>query len=327
MFEKRESIRMILFPVGFLLFQLGFAFEGRAEKDEYPNRPIQLILPWSPGSSGDVAARVLGPRLGQYFGQPFLVINKPGGGGIIGHTLIAKSKPDGYTLGAVTTLFSSYLLVYKDLEFEFDSFVPICAFSKGTMFFMVRHDARWKNLKEFIAEAKKNPGKLRYGTIGVASAAHLVASDFCHKAEINVTHIPQTGTAVVINALLGGHIDLAACWGSLGHLKGGTVRALAIGEKQRLSEYPDIPTLTELGYPIACYPIRGHVAPKGTSKNIIEKLSRGYQEVLSANKAEISDLLKKTEEIAVIMGPDEYYKRMREDYEYMREVFKGIDLK
>lgn len=315
-----------LFLSVILLFQLGWAIDARAQKeDDYPNRAIQLIIPWGPGV--DMGDRIIARYMETYLKQPIVVVNKPGAGGIIGHSIIAKSKPDGYTLGRISTLFGIYLLLYKDLEFEFDSFTPICAYSKGSGFFLVRADAPWKTMKEFVAEAKKNPSKLRYGSIGVGSAAHILGVDFCNKAGIKATHIPYAGMAEVMNALLGGHVDIAPSWGSLGHLKGGKIRALAVSEKERREDYPDIPTLTELGYPIVIYPVRGHCVPKGTPKKIVDKLARAYQEVLNANKAEIVESLKKTEEIAVILGPDEYYKRMKEDYEYMREVFKGIEIK
>ena len=309
------------------MFELGLAGEGRCEKEDYPNRPVQLIIPWSPGTSTDVIARLVAPQLGKYFGQPWVLVNKPGAGGVIGHTLIAKSKPDGYTLGAVSTLAGSYLLVYKDLEFDLDSFVPIAAFIKVPMFFLVKLDAPYRTLKDLVDDAKKNPGKLRYGTIGVASAQHLVADDFCNKAGINLTHVPYAGTADVLTALLGGHVDLAPTWGSLGHLKGGTVRALAVSEKERLEEYPDIPTLTELGYPIVIFPIQGQVAPKGTPKKIIDKLSKGYLEVANANKKVIAESGKKFEQVVNIIGPDEYSKRMREHFEYMYKTFKRLQSK
>ena len=325
--EKR-FIRRILFSVGILLFQLGFAFEGRAEVgDNYPNKPIQVIVPWSPGNAADVSARYLAPYLGEYFKQPFIVNNKPGAGGAIGHTLIAKAKPDGYTLGALSTLFGVYLLTVKDVEFDLDSFVPIYAFIKTPMFFLVRPNAPWKTMKEFVADAKKNPGKLRYSSIGVASAANVVVVDFCNKAGIKLTHIPYAGAGDVLTAVIGGHVDVAPSWGSLGHLKAGTLRALAVAEKERLENYPDIPTLIELGYPVACYPINGHVAPKGTPKKIVDKLSRGYLEAIKANKNAISEVVRKFDQNMILMGPDEYYKRMREDYEYLREAYKGVDVK
>ena len=328
MFERKGFIILVLFFGGILFLQFGLPYESRGDmEDDYPNKPIQVIVAWSPGNSSDLSARYLAPYLGEYFKQPFVVNNKPGAGGVIGHTLIAKSKPDGYTLGAVSTLAGVYLLVVKDLEFDLESFVPICAFIKTPGFFLVRPEAPWKTMKEFVADAKKNPGKLRYSSIGVASALNLMCVAFCKKAGIELTHIPYAGMGDVLTALIGGHVDVAPSWGSVGHLKSGTLRALAVSEKERLEDYPDIPTLTELGYPIVCYPITGHVAPKGTPKKITDKLIKGYLETLRANQKAISDLGRKYDLIPIIMSPDEYYKRIRADYEFMREAFQGIKVK
>ena len=315
-----------LFLIGILLLHLGFPLESRAEKDDYPNRPIQVVICFGPGSSPDLSSRILAPYLEEYFKQPFLVVNKVGGGGIIGHTYLAKSKPDGYTLGQVSTIFSVYFLVHKKLEFDLESFVPICGFAKVPGFFLVRTDARWKTMKEFIADAKKNPGKFRYSTQGVASAAHALAVDFFNKAGLEVIHIPYSGAGEVITAVMGGHVEIGVSWASAGNLKAGTLRALAVSEKERLEDFPDIPTLTELGYPIVLYPMNGHVVPKGTPKRIIEKLSQAYTEILRANRVAISESFRKLEQYPIIIGPEEYYKKMKENYEYMSNSFQGIKL-
>ena len=227
-------------------------------------------------------------------------------------------------MGAVSTLFGVYLLTVKDLEFDLESFVPICGYAKVPGYFLVRNDAPWKTMKEFVDEAKKNPAKLRYSTQGVGSAAHLLAVEFFNRAGIKVTHIPYGGAGEVITAVMGGHVGMGVTWASAGHLKGGTLRALAVAEKERVEDFPYVPTLTELGYPIVIHPISGHVAPKGTPPKILEKLTRGYLEILRANATGIAESFKKQELIPIIMGPDEYDRQMREDYKYMYKTFQGI---
>lgn len=230
MFERGGFIIiLVLFFGGILFFQFGFPYEGRAKmEDDYPNRPVQIVVTWSAGHSIDVTSRFLAPYLSEYFKQPFIVINKPGAGGVIGHTLIAKSKPDGYTLGAVSTLFGVYLLTVKDLEFDLESFVPVCGYAKVPGYFLVRNDAPWKTMKEFVGDAMKNPGKLSYSTQGVGSAAHLLAVEFFNRAGIKVTHIPYSGAAEALTALIGGHVGMGVTWASAGHLKGGTLGLLLL---------------------------------------------------------------------------------------------------
>jgi tripartite-type tricarboxylate transporter receptor subunit TctC len=316
----------ILLFVGVLMGSLGLVPAGETAESEYPNRPIQVIVPWGPGSASDLNSRIIAPHLEKTLKQPVVIINKPGGGGILGHTLIAKAKPDGYTLGLVSTVFGIYFLTHKDLEFNWESFTPIYAYAKVPMFFSVKNDAPWKTLKDFIADAKKSPGKLRYSTFGAFTLPHFATSDLCKKAGIELTLIPHAGVGDVLTALIGGHVEMAVTHGSAGHLTAGTIRALAVADRERLEDYPDIPTLTELGFPIVCYPILGHVAPKGTSPKVLEKLVQGYKEAMGKKGTAIADPLRKLEQYVVMMGPDEYARRMKEDTEYLTQIFKGIKL-
>ena len=321
---RKEILVAKFLIVGILLSLLFLPCEVKSVQDDYPNKPVQMIVPWSPGPA-DLNTRFLSPLLGEYFKQPFVVVNKPGAGGVIGNTFLAKSKPDGYTIGAVSSLFGVYLFTIKDVEFNLDSFVPICAFVKTPMFLLVKPEAPWKTFKDFAEDAKRNPGKLRYSSIGIASAANLVAVDLFKKAGIKVTHIPYAGTGDALAAVIGGHVDISPSWATFGHLKSGTLRALAVAERERLEDYPDIPTLVELGYPVVAFPIYGHSAPKGTPKNIVDKLAKGYEKILKENRKAFSDTMRKYDQIAVIMDSDEYGKRMREDYEYLRKTFIEIE--
>jgi tripartite-type tricarboxylate transporter receptor subunit TctC len=322
----KNNIRFMigLLIVLFSFFDLGLIWDVRAENENYPNKPVQLLIPWGAGSAADLNSRILAPLLQNYFKQPFVVINKAGGGGIIGHTIIAQSKPDGYIIGQVSTAFGVFFLAYKNLKFNMESFVPICGFASIPAYFMVKADAPWKTLKEFVADAKKNPGKLRYSTHGVASRYHVIALAFCEKAGINLTHIPHSGTGDVITSVLGGHVDMAISSGpGGGHLKAGTVRALGVAEKERVRDLPEVPTLIESGYPVVLTAITGHVVPKDTPKEIVKRLVRGYIDVLNANKAQLDPEMRRFEQTFVIMGPDEYWKDARENYEDSIKVFKG----
>ena len=309
-----EIIRRVVL-VGILLSQFGLVCEGLAQEESFPNRPIQVIVPWGTGSAADVTSRILAPYLQKYFKQPFLVMNKPGGGSILGTTILAKSKPDGYTLGQISSYFTGAFLIHDNLEFAHDSFEPICGFVKVCGFFVVRADSPWKTLQEFIADAQKNPGKLRYSTQGYGTAYHFAATDFCNKAGIKLTHIPQAGVGDIMSNLVGKHIEMAVAATTLGHLPAGRLRALAVATEKRLEFFSNVPTLKELGYPVICEITTGHVVPRGAPKKIQEKLSRGYMEILTENEKAFTEAFLKLDEFLVMWGPKEYAEIMRRDHE------------
>jgi tripartite-type tricarboxylate transporter receptor subunit TctC len=312
-----------MFLVGILLIQFGWPFDARAEERGFPNRPIQVIVPFGSGSAADITSRILAPYLEKRFKQSFVILNKPGGGSVLGYTIIAKSKPDGYTIGHVSSVFSAGFILHRDLEFTYESFEPICGFVKLAAFFVVRADASWKTLKEFVADAKKNPGRLRYATQGHLTIYHLAATDFCEQAGIKLTHIPQAGVGDAITQLIGKHVEMAVVATTLGHLPAGRLRALAVGTEERLGLYPNIPTLMELGYGVVCAPHTGHMVPKGTPNTIKEKLAQGYLQTLKENQKAISDAFLKLDEFLVILDPSEYAKIMKRDYEYCMR-YKGM---
>jgi tripartite-type tricarboxylate transporter receptor subunit TctC len=265
------------------------------------------------------------PYVEKYFKQPFLVVNKPGGGAILGTTMLAKAKPDGYTLGQISSYFAGAFLFHDNLEFAADSFESICGIVKVCAFFVVRADAPWKTLQEFVSEAKKNPGRLRYSTQGFACAYHLAGTDFCGKAGIKLTHIPQPGVGDVISQLMGKHVEMGVVATTLGHLPAGRLRALAVATEKRLEAFPAIPTMAELGYPVHCEIHTGHVVPRGTPKRIKEKLSRGYLESLRANEKAFTAAFMKLDEFLAILEPDEYTEVTRRDTEAQMR-YKGMKL-
>jgi tripartite-type tricarboxylate transporter receptor subunit TctC len=312
---RQLSTRSVLFFVAAFLLNLASVFDGWAATDDYPNRPVEIIVAFAPGQSNDLSSRLMAPYLQKYFNQPFLVVNKPGAGGKIGYLYVANSKPDGYTIGSVGSSWPVAMIMTPDLKYNMDSFIPIGLYAKSSVFFTVRGDSPWKTLGDFIADAKKNPGKLSWSTVGYGTSGHFVGLGLIKKAGIDVTFISYEGGGDTLNALLGKHIDMAVIGVTAGLLSSGKIRALASADKARLKDFPNIPTATELGYPVLFDNVTGLHVPKGTPKSIVDKLAKAYRDIIETNKTAITDSLKKMDLYLEYYGAEESAKKIREAYD------------
>jgi len=240
---------LFLFLVFFLLVLPSWAADR-----PYSENPIKVIVPWAAGSTGDLGPREIADRMGEFLGQPMITENKPGAGGILGTAFVAKAKPDGYTVLAASS--SPLLLapILKKADYRTDDFIHVMVIGKTVNWLAVRSDARWQNLKEFIEEEKKSPGKLKLSSYGKQTPGEFVV-DLVSKYEgIKLTLIPYKSGADALPPLLGGHVDAAIVPGTGGMLESGSIRTLAVAEENRLPDYPNIPTFRELGYPIVTPP-------------------------------------------------------------------------
>jgi tripartite-type tricarboxylate transporter receptor subunit TctC len=219
-----------------------------AHAQKFPDKPITMIIPWAAGGSTDQSGRALAKAAEAHLGQPVVVLNKPGASTTIGMAELARAKPDGYTVGTLSS--SSYLLALQGRELPYD---PINAFSYISYYgdnligIAVPADSRWKTLADLIADAKANPGKLNYGTAAIGSTQHLTTEALTLATGARFMHIPQQGSAGSMTALLGKHVDFiteTSVWAP--HLAAGRVRLLAVTAPRRVAAYPDVPTLAEL---------------------------------------------------------------------------------
>lgn len=232
----------------FLLALLLAAAAGLAQAQKYPDHPITLIVPWAPGGSTDQTSRALARAAQEHLGQPIVVLNKPGASTTIGMAELAKAKPDGYTIGTLSS--SSYLLALQGRELPYhpiDAFSYISYYGDNLIGIAVPADSRWKTLGDLIADAKANPGKLNYGTAAIGSTQHLSTEALTLATGAKFTHVPQQGSAGSMTALLGKHIDFiteTSVWAP--HVAAGRVRLLAVTSPKRASAYPDVPTFSEL---------------------------------------------------------------------------------
>jgi tripartite-type tricarboxylate transporter receptor subunit TctC len=301
-----------------------FAAVGEfARADEYPSRPIHLIVPFSAGGSADSTARVLATRIGSALGQSVVVENRTGGGAIIGAEFVKKAVPDGYTLllGQSGPL-SINPAVYKNLPYDpVKDFAPVCLTTTYPYVMVVNASLGVKTLKEFVALAKSKPGGLNYGTTGVGSSNHLVTELFAGKAGIKMTHIPYRGTALAVTDLLAGQVQMVFSdpISALQYVKSGALVALAVTSKDRSPVAPDVPTIAESGYPgFDAIAWHGILAPAKTPPAIVARLNA--EAVKALNDPDTRALLEKQAIQIVGSSPEAFADFIKQDIAIWKEV-------
>jgi tripartite-type tricarboxylate transporter receptor subunit TctC len=282
-----------LIPAALLLLAAGLAHA----QDAWPTRNVTLIVPFPPGGGTDTGARIVAQRLSQKWGQPVIVENKGGAAGVIGADMVAKAKPDGYTIlmGNIGTQ-SINPSLYKKLPYDPNgAFAPISLVAELPLAMMVNPNVPAKTAKEFIALAKSQPGKLTYSSSGAGGAPHLAAELFKEASGTFILHVPYRGGGPAVADLLAGHVELSfmTVLEASGNIKAGKLRALAVTSSQRVSALPDVPTLAEAGLPgFNSISWIGLLAPAATPKNLVDKISADVREVLAVPevKAKLTEL-------------------------------------
>ncbi len=282
---------------------------GTAFAQSYPNKPIRLVVPFTPGGSTDILARAIGQELTKAWGQSVVIENVAGAGGSIGADKVAKSPADGYTLlmGHIGTLAVNPSL-YPKLPYDpVKDFAPVAWVARVPNVLVVHPGVSAKTTQELIALAKSKPGQLNYGSGGNGSAANLATEYFKMQTGTSMTHIPYKGTAPAVNDLLGGQIQVlfTGAPAVLGQIKNGQLRALAVSSPQRLDALPDLPTVAEAGFKgFEADQWYGVVAPAGTPKDIVAKLNAQINQALSS--AELKTRLNNEGAIAMPTTPDAF---------------------
>ena len=255
-----------------------FARTGAAYAQDYPNRNITMVIPFAAGGPTDVLGRVMGARMSELLGQQVIIENATGAGGMTGARRVADATPDGYTmlLGTVGTQAQGQTLYKKPLYNAVTDFVPVALIAEVPLVIIVRKDLPVGNFKEFVAYAKANSGKLKYGSAGAGSATHLgcVLLDYVIKA--NMTHVPYRGTGPAMNDLISGQIDLLCdvITTAKPQIEGGKVKGIAVMDKSRSPALPDLMTTTEQGTPgLEAYTWNALFLPKGAPAAVVAKLN------------------------------------------------------
>src|SRR5690606_26471589 len=271
-------------PVTLIALALGTAFSAQAQTaDNYPSRAIRIIVPYTPGAMNDILARRMAQKLGEELKQTVIVENKPGAGTAIGTDFVAKSEPDGYTLLQTAAAHSILPSLVNNLPFDpikdFE-FITLAATSSYVM--IANPNLPANNVGEFIALAKKEPGKYSYASTGNGSSAHLMGELLKDLADIDVMHIPYKGLAQGLNDVASGQVNVTfgTYPGTLAYLKPGRVKALGTTGKKRMSALPDVPTIQETvsGYDAQGW--WGYLAPAGTPPAIVQKLNTAINKII-----------------------------------------------
>jgi tripartite-type tricarboxylate transporter receptor subunit TctC len=248
MFSPRSLQRFAIW----LIASLAALIAAPTHAQTWPVRPVRIIVPFSAAGTADLLTRIVADRLSASLGEPFVVENRPGAGGLIGQESVARAAPDGYTL--VVSSFGSFIInpAFTALPFDpFKDFTHIVYLGGQSVVMFVNKDQPQKTLAELVAYAKANPGAVSFGTIGFGSQTHLVNEMLQKEAGIKMTHVPYRGANLIVNDVLGGHLvsGSLALSAAAGQLKAGLLRGLAIGTEERLPAFADIPTFKEQGYP------------------------------------------------------------------------------
>jgi tripartite-type tricarboxylate transporter receptor subunit TctC len=280
------SVRKICLFAGAVATALSTSF---AVAQDYPTRPITLIVPFPPGGNNTIIARIVGEKMSEALGRQVVVDNRAGAGGTMASRAVANSPPDGYTLlwgfsGTLAIAPSLYPNAGYDVRKDF---APIGRVATAPSTLVVHPSFGVNSVAELIAKAKADPGKFNFASSGTSTVSHLAAELFVHMAAIKMTHIPYKGTGPAMTDVLGGHVPMIFVPVPVAHgnVKGGMLRALAVTSTKRSSVLPDVPTMAEAGLPgyeaVARY---GIVAPAGTPRPIIDRLNRELRAALASEE-------------------------------------------
>jgi len=290
---------------------------------EFPTKEVQIIIPWSAGGATDLIFRALGATTGKYLGEAVVIVNRTGGAGAVGYTEAMQAKPDGYTLvSAITPL--TILPHRVKTAYTYASFEPIINVVKDPGMFLVRSDAPWKSLEEFLGYAKKNPEMITVGNSGTGGGVHLIALAFEDAAGVTFNHIPFAGGGPSVTALLGGHINAVSVSPPEGieHVKAGKLKIIALFSEERFEMFPDVQTVKEQGIDFVMGQWRGLVSSKGTPPDVVNILHDAFKKGM-----EDPVFQKNAKDMAInlhYLGPEAFGKLMAREHELFGKLIQKM---
>jgi len=297
-------------------------------QDSYPSKPITMVVPFPPGGVAELVGRPLAASMQNTLKQPIVIVNRPGAGGAVGMASVAKGPSDGYTilmgLSSISIFPVSDRVNGKTPAFELSDFAPIALVTADPTILVVRTDGPYKTLKEFVAAAKANPGKINYSSSGVYGTLHVAMEIFSASAGIKLFHVPYQGGGPAVTALLGGQVEASAQGpaAAIGQINGGKFRALASWGTERLKLLPEIPTFKELGYEAEFYIWTGVFVPASTPAPIQMRLRQAVRE--AANSADFKSAMDKVQTPISYLDAPEFKKYWDRDAARLKVAVEKI---
>ena len=300
----------------------------QAQTAPFPQRAITLVVPFPPGGLADIVARPVAEALTRDLGQPVVIENKPGAGGGIGMGLVAKAKPDGYTLVMALSSYSvipeADVIVGRAPLFGYGDLRAIARFTADPTVLAVRADSPWKTVKDFVEDAKKRPKAINYGSSGNYGTMHIPMEILAQSAGMQLTHVPFTGAGPAVLAMLGGQIEAVSTGPAtvLQHVKAGKIRVLAHWGSTRLESMPDVASLKDLGYPAEYAQWSGLFIPAATPEPIAQRLRAAAR--FAANDPKVKEVIQNAGSPVLYLDSPEFEKYVQADVRRMSEVVKKI---
>ncbi len=297
-------------------------------QSSFPSKPVRIFVPYAAGGGVDVLARTLGDVVSRRWGQPVVVENRPGAGGVVASQALVTSPPDGYTLIVVASGHATNPFLYPKIPYDtFKDFAPISLLASSPNILLVRADSPFKTLGDALAQARAKPGSLSYGHAGTGTSTHLAGELLKNLGRIDLNAIPYKGGAPSINDLLGGQIPMSFNNGpeSVGQLEAGTVRALAVTTASRAPFLPDVPSMAETvpGYDTEVW--WGLLGPAGMAPDLVAKLSHDF--VAALNTEPVKERLAKLGAAPIGSSPEQFDARIRADYKKWGPIIEAAGMK
>ena len=311
----------VFFLFGFFLF----LFPTLSLAQDFPTKPINILITFSPGGSADPSMRLLASKTEKFLGQPFIISNNGGGGGSVAMAILAKEKADGYRLAGCSSTSLIRIPQFRTVPYKLEDFVPIMHFGAPPSGLVVKADSPWKTLKEFVEYAKKNPGKVTYSSMGIGSPMHLAMEYIAKQEGIQWTHVPFPGSGPAFLALLGGHVTAeSGSSESFPHVREGTIRLLATHHEKRWKSFLDVPTFREMGYDFINESVFMFAAPKGTPPSIVKKLDEAFRKGM--DDPEFIQTMEKLEIEVGYRNSEDLKKYLEEAYVRLGKMIRELKL-
>ncbi len=302
------------------------AARALAADPPFPVRPVQIIVPYNAGGATDLSVRILGEVAKKYIKTTFVVVNQPGGGGSIGTSAVSHAKPDGYTLGSGSQGPLTLLPHYGGIDYNKDSFEYFALLGRNLMCVAVPANSPFKTIKDLIAHAKANPGKVSIANSGAGGANHIAAEGFAEAAGIKIKSMPFNGGSPAVTACVGGHVDATTAHPSelANHVKAGSLRVLTVMEAKRIKEFPDVPTTVESGVNFQWASWKGIIGPRnipaGAKKALVDAFAKAMKD------PEFLGKMAKINEDVEYMDPAQYKALADRDAKVAEKIIRDLGM-